>query len=427
MLLRAFGTRSLRLLACLVLVSLGVQAQSRDLEAEKAQAVQQQQALRKQLEALQARLARTRQEQVRVADALQKSEEAISLTVRSLQELEVERKQQEADLVQTQAQIKAVNARAAEQSAALARQLRAQYSSGLSEWSALLSGEDPQALGRDLGYLEFVSRSRTETIEALRRSKEELSDLHAAQTAQKVAILQTEEQTLQRREALVQERVERQRVLAQIEKQLEQERSQASKLSADQEALATLIQGLSVEIDRWRQEQAQAQSLKATQAAQAARVRQEQQARESQEAREAREAALASLPQGQGIKRGLSRPVKGRTLARFGSKRPEGGSWRGVLLDAQEGEPVTAVAPGTVVFSKWVSGFGNLLIIDHGDDFLTVYAYNQSLLKDPGDVVRSGDIVANAGNTGGQLESALYFELRHRGSPLDPMLYFKSQ
>lgn len=166
--------------------------------------------------------------------------------------------------------------------------------------------------------------------------------------------------------------------------------------------MSRLVEGLTAEIERWK-------------------------AQESEKATAVRQAALAALPQGGTIKRGMPRPVPGQILARYGSKQPDGGSWRGVLIDAPEGQPVRAVANGTVVFSKWVSGFGNILILDHGDDFLTIYAYNQSLLKEVGDVVRSGDVVANAGNTGGQLVSALYFELRHRGSPLDPMLYFKSQ
>lgn len=403
--LRTPGRLGRCLFACLALTATMAQAQPGNLEKEKAQAVQQQQALRNQLESLQSQLARTQQQQSQAGEALQKSEVAISAAVRRLEQLDVMLKQFETDLSETENRIDIVNEHVVQQSEALAKQLRAQYSSGLNEWSALLAGEDPQALGRDLGYLEFVSRSRTETIEELRRNKEELSALRVAQTAQKASIEQTKARLVKERESLVQEKAQRQKVLGQIEKQLAQERSQAGQLAKDEERLSRLIQELSNEIERWRQEQA----LK------------------TREAREVREAALAALPQGSGVKRGLSRPVKGRTLARFGSKRPEGGSWRGVLLDAQEGEPVRAVASGTVVFSKWISGFGNILIIDHGDDFLTVYAYNQSLLKEVGDAIEAGDVVASAGNTGGQLESALYFELRHRGNPLDPMLYFKSQ
>jgi septal ring factor EnvC (AmiA/AmiB activator) len=95
------------------------------------------------------------------------------------------------------------------------------------------------------------------------------------------------------------------------------------------------------------------------------------------------------------------------------------------LIEVKPGAPVKAVAAGTVVYATWLRGFGNLIIVDHGDEFLTVYAYNQSLLKAVGNTVKAGDVIADAGNSGGQLDSALYFEIRHRGKPLDPQLYFK--
>ena len=75
---------------------------------------------------------------------------------------------------------------------------------------------------------------------------------------------------------------------------------------------------------------------------------------------------------------------------------------------------------GTVVYADWLRGFGNLIIVDHGQQYLTVYAYNQSLLKRVGDSVAAGDTIATVGVTGGQVESGLYFEIRHRGAPVDP-------
>ena len=110
-------------------------------------------------------------------------------------------------------------------------------------------------------------------------------------------------------------------------------------------------------------------------------------------------------------------------MARFGTNRPEGGIWRGVLIKASAGTPVHAVGGGTVVYSNWLRGFGNLLIVDHGDQYLSVYAYNQSLLKQVGDSVRAGDPLALAGSTGGQVDSALYFEIRHRGAAVDPLAF----
>jgi septal ring factor EnvC (AmiA/AmiB activator) len=113
--------------------------------------------------------------------------------------------------------------------------------------------------------------------------------------------------------------------------------------------------------------------------------------------------------------------VQGATVqGRFGVSRPDGGVWRGIVLRVPEGTPVHAVAPGTVVYANWLRGFGNLIIVDHGQQYMTVYGYNQALLKQVGDRVAAGDTIASAGATGGQVESGLYFEIRHGGAPVDP-------
>ncbi len=118
----------------------------------------------------------------------------------------------------------------------------------------------------------------------------------------------------------------------------------------------------------------------------------------------------------------LRLPVKGTIEGRFGSPRPEGGAtWKGIFIRAAEGLDVRAVAGGAVVFSDWLRGFGNLLIIDHGDDFLSVYGNNESLLAAAGASVKDGEAVATVGNSGGNPDSGLYFELRHRGQPFDPL------
>ncbi|MCX7145981.1 MAG: peptidoglycan DD-metalloendopeptidase family protein [Sulfuritalea sp.] len=115
-------------------------------------------------------------------------------------------------------------------------------------------------------------------------------------------------------------------------------------------------------------------------------------------------------------------PVKGTIAGRFGSPRAESGaSWKGVFIRAAEGAEVKAVAAGAVVFSDWLRGFGNLLIIDHGDDFLSVYGNNESLLAAVGAAVKGGESIATVGNSGGNPDSGLYFELRHRGLPFDPL------
>jgi septal ring factor EnvC (AmiA/AmiB activator) len=120
----------------------------------------------------------------------------------------------------------------------------------------------------------------------------------------------------------------------------------------------------------------------------------------------------------------LALPVRGELASRFGSPRQDGGVvWKGLFIAAKPGEDVKAVASGRVVFADWLRGFGNLLIIDHGDSYLSLYGYNETLYKQVGDTIRGGERVAAVGNTGGHPESGLYFEMRHEGRPFDPMTW----
>ena len=122
----------------------------------------------------------------------------------------------------------------------------------------------------------------------------------------------------------------------------------------------------------------------------------------------------------------LALPVRGELSGRFGSPRSDGGlTWKGLFLAAKGGESVRAVAAGRVVYADWLRGFGNLLIVDHGENYMSLYGYNETLLKRVGDEVSGGDPVATVGNSGGGTESGLYFELRHQGKPFDPMTWIK--
>lgn len=121
----------------------------------------------------------------------------------------------------------------------------------------------------------------------------------------------------------------------------------------------------------------------------------------------------------------LRAPVAGKIAAKFGAKRGDGPSWKGVFIRAGEGSDVHAVAAGRVVFAEWLRGFGNLIIVDHGGQYMSIYGNNQSLLKRAGDIVKAGDTIASAGNSGGNEESGLYFELRHQGRAFDPAGWVK--
>ncbi|QFY42346.1 peptidoglycan DD-metalloendopeptidase family protein [Candidatus Methylospira mobilis] len=117
---------------------------------------------------------------------------------------------------------------------------------------------------------------------------------------------------------------------------------------------------------------------------------------------------------------GAGWPVNGRILANYGAQR-DGGRWDGVLIGAPEGSPVRAVSNGQVVYSDWLRGYGLLIIVDHGNRYMSLYAFNQTLYKKVGEQVRKGDVLALVGNSGGNESPGLYFGLRQNGRPVDPL------
>lgn len=463
------GSWCLGLALCL---ALGVAHGVPSLEVRQSEAREERNALRAQIATLQSRIEDTESSRQDASIKLRASEQAISDISRRLSELEQQRTALLASVSELDGSIKDHTHEMRRQQDALAKQLRAQYASGLSPWTALLSGEDPQNIGRALAYLSYISRARTEALQALRVSIDKLSALQDRVTAQRAELDGVLAEVHDQKKNLEIQQAERRKVLDTVQAQLQAQRGQAQQLQTREQRLGKLIDGLTVEIARAearrraeaeRRAKAEAEAkakaaaqAKARAAAEARRVREQaeravrlqdndeaqRKATEDQEVAAARTAAQEAsarqasiavpppdeIPAGgfPGLKKGLPRPVAGEMQGRFGAERPDGsGLWRGVVLRAAPGTPVHAVAPGRVVYASWLSGFGNILIIDHGEQYLSVYAYNQSLLRQVGDIVARGDEVARVGATGGQVEPGLYFEIRHAGAPVNPQLWLK--
>jgi septal ring factor EnvC (AmiA/AmiB activator) len=411
--------------------------------ANRRSAVERQRAdLRARIQTLQKELDAREAVRKEAADALKVSEVAISQTTRRLNELSTQLKKARTELEALKNQIQRQQGILVQRREELSDQLRRQYASGLSPWAALLSGDDPQELSRNLSYLDYISQARAKTVAELKIEIERLAQLEARLDVRQKEVSQLVEETTQQRSVLESQQKERATVLARIEGQIQAQRSEAVRLGQDDQRLSGLIDSLGGQIQEAkkaeearraeqaklaeqakREEQAkQAESARRAEEQQIERARRVAQEQELKESARASEAA-ATPESGEGLKKGLRWPLRGTVMARFGTNRPEGGIWRGVLIKASGGTPVHAVGGGTVVYSNWLRGFGNLLILDHGEQYLSVYAYNQSLLKQVGDSVRAGDPLALAGSTGGQVDSALYFEIRHRGAAVDPLTF----
>jgi len=438
--------RQLALWLCATLSGLAVcvaaYASTAEIAAKQAQAERERVELRARIGILQKEVDEREALRKEAADALRVSEAAISVITRRLGELGIQLRQAQSELDDLQVQFKRQFGVLVARRDELSNQLRKQYSSGLSPWTALLSGDDPQQIGRDLIYLDYISRARSVAVTTVKKEIERLAELEAKTELRRQDVVRLVQETTEQKTLLEVQKRERATVLARIEGQLLAQRAEAATLGRDDKRLSDLVDNLAGQLEAAREAaQAAETARKAEAERQAEQTRQEQARRQAQEASQAKErqaaqaqaaaaeAASARSPEsaasagvvGAGLKPGLRWPVKGQVMARFGTDRPEGGVWRGVLLRAAEGASVQVVAAGTVVYANWLRGFGNLIIIDHGQQYLSVYAYNQSLLKQIGDAVQAGETIALAGSTGGQVDSALYFEIRHRGSAVDPV------
>jgi septal ring factor EnvC (AmiA/AmiB activator) len=259
-----------------------------------------------------------------------------------------------------------------------------------------LSGESPADVARRLYYLAEVSRAIAQLLHELRAGLADAAQVRRAAEERRIRLVAIEGQRRADRDRILAERRERRVVLASVQVEIRKTRRQMQTLLADEKRLARLVE----EIGR---------VLAARPGAGYARVE--------------KVPELGSLAGPFSGQRGKLRlPVRGELVARFGTPRNEGpAGQKGVFIRAREGESVRSVAAGQVVYADWMRGFGNLLIVDHGEGYLSIYANNESLLKQTGDPVAAGEAVATVGASGGNEQSGLYFELRHLGQAFDPM------
>ncbi|MGH8674144.1 MAG: murein hydrolase activator EnvC family protein [Burkholderiales bacterium] len=333
------------------------------------------------------------------------SEAAISDSNRSLRALDAQARAARDAIAQLQARQRALGATLAQQKEALGRLLAARalerMSGGVPELVRLaLAGEDANDVARNLVYLSLLSRAAAGVIESHRAGLGELDRLRAdseekVREAGRIEALQRTD-----RERILAERRERRRVLDRIGAELRSGRKEMRTLIEDEQKLALLAQG----IGRFLAERPGAGH------------------RANPHERQAASPAGVSEMPFAALRGKLAIPVVGELLGRLHAQSPGA---KGIFVRAREGEAVRAVAAGRVVYADWMRGFGNLLIVDHGEAYLSIYGNNESLLKQPGEAVVAGEAVATAGASGGNRESGLYFELRHLGKAFDPLRWLK--
>ena len=388
--------------------------------------------LKGRIEAVQKRIAEAEESKNEVGDALKASERAISDANRSLADLTERSRNANGTLRELNAGIERARVEMRNHQASLGKLVYQRYVAGRPETLAvLLNGGDPNTVARRLHYLTYVAKARGDSISRVRADVENLQKLAEEARAQATELAAIAAEQASQRAKLEQEKRSRSQVLTRISRDIEKQRREIGTLKRDETRLTRLIDQLARELAR---QEAAARARKAKPAREARAPEEPKAPKGREKGRETPPTARVKIDRvpetgdaegrfGQ-LKGKLALPVRGELAGRFGSPRQDGGVvWKGLFIAARPGEDVRAVAAGRVVFADWLRGFGNLLIIDHGDSYLSLYGYNETLYKQVGDTIRGGERVAAVGNTGGHTESGLYFEMRHEGRPFDPMTW----
>ncbi|PKO32293.1 MAG: peptidase M23 [Betaproteobacteria bacterium HGW-Betaproteobacteria-7] len=388
--------------------------------------------LRGRIETLRKELNASEENRADAGVRLRESERQISRLQRELHELAEQRGKLQRELQSLEQQSSELGSTLSQQQAQLERLLYKQHlRSTPDSLQMLLNGDDPNQMARDLHYLSAIAHSRAELMSEIRQTLTKKKALAADARERSAELTQVEAEQQQRAEELKQQRDERKALYAEMSSKVNAQRKEIGNLQRNERRLTQLIDRLSKILAAQAAQAARAEAARAR-AAEAARQQAqkdpERPAQRSPESVPPRRAEAENhyepAPSDGSFARQkgkLRLPVRGGVAGRFGAPREGGGSWRGLFIRSASGSEVKAIANGRVVFAEWMRGFGNLLIVDHGNAYLSIYGNNDTLLKQVGQAVKGGETVATVGNSGGNPESGLYFELRHQGKPIDPM------
>jgi septal ring factor EnvC (AmiA/AmiB activator) len=326
---------------------------------------------------------RSARDRDRLTEDLQGAEVAIAEKRLRLQDLERERAWSAKRLAELDAAIAAREAELARESDHLAAQVRAAYMSGSQEKiKLLLNQRDPGMLGRMMAYYRYFNDYRADNIGAVSGKIRELAAMHSEVAAEEARLADLAKTRSDELEKLAAAQAERQTLLASLKQRMAAEGREIERLAAQEKDLARLIAELTSILSDY---------------------------------------PITSEEPFSDFRGRLTWPVAGTLLRDFGQPRVGGAlKWNGVVLAAPRGREVRSVYHGRVAFADWLAGMGLLVIVDHGEGYMTLYGYNETILKNAGDWVAPGDVIATVGDSGGQAESGLYFEVRRGTQPLNP-------
>jgi septal ring factor EnvC (AmiA/AmiB activator) len=371
------------IVVALALSSPPATAQSGDTAKQRATELKQ---LRARIKQLQQELNQTADLRDAEREELQRLDDRIGILVNAVRELDQEQRAQTSRLQKLKGRQRQVQRDLKRQRQGLVRHVRAAYAMGQQEYmKLLLNQDDPAAVGRVMAYYGYLGRARSQQIATTRVSLTELARLEQQIAERTGELRKLRAAQMDRKRALVEVYTQRSQVLAALDRKVHGQTEEITRLRSAERRLQRLLDQLRTH--------------------------------------------LADIPGGPASERRfrnakgkLPFPTQGRILVRYGEpKRGRQLRWKGVLVGGDVGQDVISVARGRVAFADWLRGFGLLLILEHGDGYMTLYGHNQGLYAQVGDWVDTGQVIASLGNTGDVPQPGVYFEIRREGQPRDPL------
>ncbi|WHI51419.1 peptidoglycan DD-metalloendopeptidase family protein [Microbulbifer sp. MLAF003] len=345
--------------------------------------------IKQRIESLQLELNQVRGQRDQLLKDLEENEKDISGLHRRIDQIKKDMRSRSDKLRELQREQKQLQEARRSMQRRVEQEIAAAYRLGRQEQiKLLLNQQDPQNIARQLRYHDYFLQERSHTIDSYLETLASLETVSSSIEREQLVLQGEREQLQERQSKLRSAQKNRKRTLDKLAAKLADGSGELKQLQGDRSRLQKLID----EVGR----------------------------------------AIASLVN-PGEQKPFARqrgkmqwPVKGRRANAYGQRRTNGITWKGVTIRAAEGEPVRAIHRGRVVFSDYLRGHGMLVILDHGDGYMSLYAHNQSLTRNIGEWVESGETIARVGNTGGLTQSGVYFEIRHRGKAKDPTAWCRS-
>lgn len=334
---------------------------------------------------IQAHLKETQSHRGHTLTELQQLEREISANARTLKKTEARISTLSAHTAELRKELDLLARRLKKQRFILAEQLRSAYSLGAQQsMKMLLNQQDPAEIGRIQTYYSYLNRAQESEIQSfiqsIQKQQQQQQELSRSLASQKTARATRKNQ----HRVLQKQRLQRNQLLAQLDKKINNQEQTLLGLESSRSKIENLLRDLGQ--------------------------------------------LLADIPAAPGSNKPFNQqkgqlpwPVGGAFLAQYGQSRHQGDlKWKGVLISAPYGTPVRAISHGRIAFSDWLQGYGFIIIVDHGEGYMSLYGHNESLLKQTGDWVAAGETLATTGDSGGQPKPGLYFEIRERGKPINP-------